>query len=71
MHTIESPNYEDLIPGQLIYLMNDEGYQQLAREIREADDADTQFHFNHPMDGHTLTCELELLSREPYTGEEA
>ena len=71
MPTIEIPNYEDLIPGQLIYLMNDEGYQQLARVIRVADDADTLFDFNHPMAGHTLTFELELLSREPYTGEEA
>lgn len=71
MSTIEIPNYEDLVPGQLIYLMNDEGYQQLARVIRVADDGDTLFDFNHPMAGHALTFELELLSREPYTDEEA
>lgn len=71
MPTIEIPNYEDLVPGQLIYLMNDEGHQQLARVIRVADDGDTLFDFNHPMAGHALTFELELLSREPYTDEEA
>lgn len=71
MPTIEIPNYEDLVPGQLIYLMNGEGYQQLARVIRVADDGDTLFDFNHPMAGRTLTFDLELLSREPYTGEEA
>lgn len=71
MPTIEIPNYEDLVPGQLIYLMNGEGYQQLARVIRVADDGDTLFDFNHPMAGRTLTFDLELLSRKPYTGEEA
>lgn len=71
MPTIEIPNYEDLVPGQLIYLMNGEGYQQLARVIRVADDGDTLFDFNHPMAGRTLTFDLELLSREPYTDEEA
>ena len=71
MPTIEIPNYEDLVPGQLIYLMNGEGYQQLARVIRVADDGNTLFDFNHPMAGRTLTFDLELLSREPYTGEEA
>ncbi len=71
MPTIEIPNYEDLIPGQLIYLMNDEGYQSLARVIRVADDGDTLFDFNHPMAGRTLTFELELLSREPHAGEVA
>lgn len=71
MPTIEIPNYEELVPGQLIYLMNGEGYQQLARVIRVADDGDTLFDFNHPMAGRTLTFDLELLSRKPYTGEEA
>ena len=71
MPTIEIPNYEELVPGQLIYLMNGEGYQQLARVIRVADDGNTLFDFNHPMAGRTLTFDLELLSRKPYTGEEA
>lgn len=71
MPTIEIPNYEELVPGQLIYLMNGEGYQQLARVMRVADDGDTLFDFNHPMAGHTLTFELSLVSREPYTDEEA
>ena len=57
MPTIEIPNYEELVPGQLIYLMTDDG--------------DTLFDFNHPMAGHTLTFELSLVSREPYTDEEA
>lgn len=48
-----------------------EGYQQLARVMRVADDGDTLFDFNHPMAGHTLTFELSLVSREPYTDEEA
>ena len=51
--------------------MNGEGYQQLARVVRVADDGDTLFDFNHPMAGHTLTFELSLVSREPYTDEEA
>lgn len=69
MPTIEIPNYEDLIPGQLIYLMNDEGYQQLARVIRVADDGDTLFDFNHPMAGQTLIFDLELLRRDPVSDE--
>lgn len=64
MPTIEIPNYENLIPGQLIYLMNGEGYQQLARVIRVADDGDTLFDFNHPMAGQTLIFDLELLRRD-------
>lgn len=71
MPTIDIPHYEDLVPGQLIYLMNDEGYQQLTHVIRVEDDGETLFDFNHPMAGHTLTFDLELVSREPYTGEEA
>lgn len=69
MPTIEIPNYEDLIPGQLIYLMNGEGYQQLARVIRVADDGDTLFDFNHPMAGQTLIFDLELLRRDPVSDE--
>lgn len=71
MPTIEIPNYEDLVPGQLIYLMNNEGYQQLARVIRVEDDGETLFDFNHPMAGHTLTFDLELVSRESCADEEA
>lgn len=69
MPTIEIPNYEDLIPGQLIYLMNGEGYQQLARVIRVADDGDTLFDFNHPMAGQALIFDLELLRRDPVSDE--
>ncbi|MDY2777375.1 MAG: FKBP-type peptidyl-prolyl cis-trans isomerase [Collinsella sp.] len=65
MPTIEIPNYDDLVVGQMIHLMNGEGYQQLARVVKVEDDGMTVFDFNHPMAGHTLVFELELLSREP------
>ena len=65
MPTEQIPNYDDLVVGQLIYLMNDEGYQQLARVVRVQDDGETVFDFNHPMAGGRLTFEPELLSREP------
>ena len=65
MPTEQIPNYDDLVVGQLIYLMNDEGYQQLARVVRVQDDGETVFDFNHPMAGCRLTFDLELLSREP------
>ena len=66
MPTIQIPNYEDLVPGEMIYLMNSDGYQQLARVVKVEDDGDTVFDFNHPMAGCALNFELELLSREPY-----
>lgn len=66
MPTIQIPNYEDLVPGEMIYLMNEEGYQQLARVISVQDDDNTVFDFNHPMAGCALNFEIELLSREPY-----
>ncbi len=68
MPTIEIPNYDDLVVGQMIYLMNHEGYQQLARVLRVEDDGETYFDFNHPMAGCTLTFDLELVSREYGTG---
>ena len=71
MPTVEIPNYDDLVVGEMIYLMNAEGYQQLARVLRVEDDGDTYFDFNHPMAGCALNFELELLSREPVEGEDA
>lgn len=78
MPTIEIPRYEELIPGEMIYLMNEEGYQQLARVVRVEDDGQTIFDFNHPMAGCALNFEIELLSREsadapqePAAGDEA
>ena len=50
--------------------MNGEGYQQLARVVRIQDDGDTVFDFNHPMAGHTLTFDLELIAREPLEKDE-
>lgn len=67
MPTVEIPNYDDLVVGEMIYLMNDEGYQQLARVVKVEDDGMTIFDFNHPMAGCGLNFELELLSREDYT----
>lgn len=69
--TVEIPNYDDLVVGQLIYLMNSDGYQQLARVVRVQDDGETVFDFNHPMAGCTLTFDLELVSREPVEEGEA
>ena len=69
MPTLDIPNYDDLVVGEMIYLMNDQGYQQLARVVKVEDDGDTIFDFNHPMAGCALNFELELLSREPYTGD--
>lgn len=66
MPTVEIPNYDELVVGEMIYLMNDEGYQQLARVVKVEDDGMTIFDFNHPMAGRALNFELELLSREPY-----
>ena len=65
MPTIEIPNYDDLVVGEMIYLMNHEGYQQLARVLRVEDDGETYFDFNHPMAGCALNFELELVSRDP------
>lgn len=69
MPTTEIPNYDDLVVGQMIYLMDHTGYQQLVRVVRVEDDGETIFDFNHPMAGRTLTFDLELLSREPYEDE--
>lgn len=66
MPTVEIPNYDELVVGEMIYLMNDEGYQQLARVVKVEDDGMTIFDFNHPMAGCALNFELELLSRESY-----
>lgn len=71
MPTVEIPNYDDLVVGQLIYLMNSDGYQRLARVLRVQDDDETVFDFNHPMAGCTLTFDLELVSREPVEEDEA
>lgn len=71
MPTVEIPNYDDLVVGQLIYLMNSDGYQRLARVLRVQDDGETVFDFNHPMAGCTLTFDLELVSREPVEEDEA
>ena len=71
MPTVEIPNYDDLVVGQLIYLMNSDGYQRLARVLRVQDDSETVFDFNHPMAGCTLTFDLELVSREPVEEDEA
>ena len=71
MPTIQIPNYDDLVVGEMIYLMNSDGYQQLARVVKVEDDGDTIFDFNHPMAGCALNFEIELLSREPYVPEAA
>ena len=71
MPTIEIPNYDDLVVGQMIYLMNGEGYQQLARVLRVEDDGDTYFDFNHPMAGSAINFDLELISREPVDSEKS
>ena len=63
MPTIDIPRNEDLVPGEMIYLMNDQGYQQLARVVKVEDDGQTIFDFNHPMAGCALNFEFELLSR--------
>lgn len=70
MPTEEIPDYDKLVVGQLIYLMNSEGVQRLARVLRVQDDGETVFDFNHPMAGCTLTFDLELVSREPVESEE-
>ena len=71
MPTIEIPNYDDLVVGQMIYLMNGEGYQQLARVLRVEDDGDTYFDFNHPMAGSAINIDLELISREAVDSEKS
>lgn len=70
MPTVEIPNYDDLVVGQLIYLMNGEGEQRLARVVRVQDDGETVFDFNHPMAGCKLIFDLELISREPVDGKD-
>lgn len=68
--TVEVPSYDDLVVGQMIYLMTGDGYQRLARVVKVEDDGDTVFDFNHPMAGCALNYEIELLSREPWTPED-
>lgn len=68
--TIDIPNYDDLVVGEMIYLMNSDGYQQLARVVKVEDDGETVFDFNHPLAGCALNYEIELLSREPWTPED-
>lgn len=70
MPTIEIPNYDDLVVGEMIYLMNEQGQQRLARVVEVEDDGQTIFDFNHPMAGCPLNFELELLSREPLDASE-
>lgn len=70
MPTVDIPNYDDLVVGEMIYLMNEQGYQQLARVVKVEDDGMTIFDFNHPMAGVPLNFELELLSREDVSGDE-
>lgn len=69
--TVEVPNYDDLVVGQMIYLMNGDGYQQLARVVSVQDDGMTVFDMNHPMAGVPLNFEITLLSREPLDGDDA
>lgn len=70
MPTVDIPNYDDLVVGEMIYLMNSDGYQQLARVLKVEDDGDTYFDFNHPMAGCALNFDLELVSREPWSPED-
>lgn len=65
MPTDQIPNYDDLVVGQMIYLMDETGYQRLARVVQVQDDGYTIFDFNHPMAGCPLNFEIELVSREP------
>lgn len=66
MPTVNIPRYDELVVGSMIYLMDETGYQRLARVVRVQDDGETVFDFNHPMAGEALDFDLELLSREPY-----
>ena len=68
--TTEIPNYDDLVVGEMIYIMDERGYQRLARVIQVQDDGETVFDFNHPMAGHTLEFDIELISREPLSHDE-
>lgn len=66
MPTVEIPNYDDLVVGSLIYIMEPEtGYQRLARVVRVQDDGETVFDFNHPMAGSAINFDLTLVAREP------
>lgn len=65
MPTEQIPRSDDLVVGEMIYLMDETGYQRLARVVRVQDDGETVFDFNHPMAGCALTFEIELLTREP------
>ncbi len=68
MPTEEIPNYQDLDVGGMIYIMDETGYQRLARVVQVQDDGVTVFDFNHPMAGRALEFDLELVSREPVEG---
>ena len=63
--TSQVPNADDLVVGQMIYLMNGDGYQQLARVHSVQDDGLTIFDLNHPMAGVPLNFEITLIAREP------
>ncbi len=65
MPTEMIPRSDDLVAGQMIYLMDERGYQRLARVVRVQDDGETVFDFNHPMAGSDIDYEIELVSREP------
>lgn len=69
--TVQVPNYDDLVVGGMIYLMDERGYQRLARVVQVQDDGMTVFDFNHPMAGCSLTFDLELIAREPLDEDEA
>lgn len=69
MPTQRIPNYDDLVVGSMIYLMDETGYQRLARVVRVQDDGETVFDFNHPMAGCAITYDIELISREPAEAE--
>lgn len=68
MPTVEIPRYDELVVGSMIYLMDETGYQRLARVLRVQDDGETVFDFNHPMAGEALDFDLELVSRVPLEG---
>ncbi len=69
--TSQVPNADDLVVGQMIYLMNGDGYQQLARVHSVQDDGLTIFDLNHPMAGVPLNFEITLIAREPADQTEA
>ena len=65
MTTTDIPGYEELEVDSMIYIMDETGYQRLARVLQVQDDGITVFDFNHPMAGMPINFEIELISREP------